>query len=61
MDISYAYLLEQEKYNRKIITKKRTCCLGCSFFLLSLLFAKLQIYLLNKHDDDYLTDLSSSQ
>ena len=60
MDISQAYLLEQEKYNRKIMTKRCTCCLGFSFFLISLLFAKLQIYLINQHDN-YLTDLSSSQ
>jgi len=60
MDISHAYLLEHEKYNRKIITKKNTCCIGIFLFLISLFIAKIQIYILNKNDD-YLSDLSSSQ
>lgn len=61
MDISHAYLLEQERYKRKIITKKCSCCIGLCLFMISFFFAKLQIYFLNKNDDDYLTDLSLSQ
>jgi len=63
MDISNAYLLENEnrKNNYKINSRKKACFMGCSFFIISFLFAKLQIYIMNRDDDDYLDyDTSSS-
>lgn len=63
MDISNAYLLENENRgnNYKIINRKKACCMGCCFFIISFFLAKLQIYFMNHDGDEYLDyDTSSS-
>lgn len=52
---------ENKQNNYKMINKKTACCMGCGFFMISFLLAKLQIYFISRDDDEYLDyDTSSS-